>query len=240
MQARENLILDAAQDLLLRSGYFGLTMDRIAEASDCPKGTMYQSFTSKEDVVLALACRSAEKRHALMLRAIEFRGWPRERVIALGEAFALFSRLYPDDSRILHTATGPIREKASRERNAALARIEGMAVDVLLGILNDAIDRGDLTLGNGATIEEMAFGIWALVEGGFTVIESDLPHSAFGIANPFSNVFRVFNVLADGYGWRPLFAELDWEETLAQVRRTIFPQEAQRLYGEGEWHGDNA
>ena len=35
-----------------------------------------------------------------------------------------------------------------------------------------------------------------------------------------------------------LMEEQDWEETLAQIRRSIFPEEAQRLYGEGCWYGD--
>ncbi|MBN2310931.1 MAG: TetR/AcrR family transcriptional regulator [Candidatus Hydrogenedentes bacterium] len=237
---RESGILRVARELLLESGYFRLTMDRIAELSECPKGTIYQSFASKEDIILALACRSAEKRHTFMRRALEFRGRARERTVAMGESFSLFSRLNLEDSRILHTATGPIREKASRLRNSALARIESETVDTLLVLLKEAVDAGDLPLDDGTTIEEVAFGVWALVEGGFTVIESDLPHHAFGIRNPFTNVFRVFNALADGYGWRPLFAEQDWEHTLAEVRRTVFPVEAQQLYGEGNWHGDHA
>ncbi|MBN2310427.1 MAG: TetR/AcrR family transcriptional regulator [Candidatus Hydrogenedentes bacterium] len=240
IEEREKAILEVARELLLESGYYALTMDRIALASACPKGTMYQSFASKEDIVLALACQSGERRDNMIARATKFQGRPRERILAMGEAAALFSRLNPDDSRILHTATGPIREKAVPERTRALARLEARAVDLLLGVLGEARAQGDLPLRDGSTMEEMAFGIWALVEGGFTLIESGVPHNAFGIGTPWTHVFRVFNVLADGYGWRPLFAEFDWEESLARVRRTLFPEEAQRLYGEGAWYGDGA
>jgi len=236
---RDALILEVAREMLLERGYFGLTMDRLADASNCPKGTMYQRFGCKEDIILALALRSLDRRSTMMARAAAFEGRTRERVLAFGEAVALFARLYPDDSRILHTATGPIREKASIERVTALREKEHEAVCMLHALLLQAVARGELLLDNeGATIEEMAFGIWALVDGSFTLIESGIPENALGIRDPFTRMFRAFNVLADGYGWRPLFRERDWEEMLADVRRTIFPEEAQAVYGPGQWYGD--
>jgi len=236
---RDTRILEAAREMLLERGYFGLTMDRLAAASNFPKGTLYQRFGCKEDIILALALRSLEQRSAMMARAAVFRGMTRERVLALGEAVALFARLYPDESRILHTATGPIREKASIERVTALRDKEHEAVGMLHALLEEAVAKGELLLGrDGATTEEMAFGIWALADGSFTLIESGVPTHSLGIEDPFTRMSRAFNVLADGYGWHPLFHERDWDEMLAEVRRTIFPEEAQAVYGAGNWYGD--
>ncbi|MBX7259264.1 MAG: TetR/AcrR family transcriptional regulator [Candidatus Hydrogenedentes bacterium] len=39
----------------LKSGYHGLTMGRLAEAAECAKGTVYQHFSCKEDLSVALA-----------------------------------------------------------------------------------------------------------------------------------------------------------------------------------------
>ncbi len=236
---RDALILEVAREMLLERGYFGLTMDRLAQASNCPKGTMYQRFGCKEDIILALALQSLEGRSAMVVRAAAFDGKTRERVLALGEAVALFERLHPDESRILHTATGPIREKASIRRVVALREEEHAAVGMLRTLLQEAVIKGELLLDReGATIEEMTFAIWALVEGSLTLIESGVPNNTLGIEDPFTRMFRAFNVLADGYGWHPLFHERDWEEMLADVRRTIFPEEAQIVYGFGNWHGD--
>ncbi|MCP4639962.1 MAG: TetR/AcrR family transcriptional regulator [bacterium] len=237
---RDALILDVSRELLLKRGYYGLTMDRIAAEADCPKGTMYQRFRCKEDIVLALALESFKRRSDMMRRAVTFKGSARERVLALGEAASLFSRLSPDDSRIMHTSTGPIREKASAERVAALIEMEKDGVGILKNVLLEAVRNGNLPLRHDTMVEEMTFAIWALVDGSYTLIESGIPYNALGITDPFSRLFIAFNVFADGYGWRPLFHELDWEETLAQVRRTVFPEEAQRLYGEGQWYGDGA
>ena len=84
----------------------------------------------------------------------------------------------------------------------------------------------------------MAFALWALVDGSYTLIWTGIPHDLLGMPNPFQQVWWTCNLLADGYGWQPLFAEWDWEETLARVRRTIFPDEAQEVYGQGYWYGD--
>ena len=238
LRDREELILNVARELLLDRGYFGITMDRIAKVSQCPKGTMYQHFACKEDIIIALARQCFEARLAMMRRAAAFEGKTREKVVAMGEAVGLFERLRTDDSRIIHTATGPIREKAHPARVEALVRTERENAALLRSILVEAITRGELALEEPATVEEMAFAIWALVDGSFTLIESGLPGAVLGIQDPHTRMFRAFGVLADGYGWRPLSTEWDWEETLANVRRTVFPEEAQVLYGEGTWHGD--
>lgn len=240
IQQREATILTEARRILLERGYFGLTMDRVAQASDCPKGTMYQRFGCKEDLVLALAAESLERRLAMVARSAAYAGMSRERVVALGEAAALFARLQPEDLRILHAATGPVRENASPTRLDALVRVERAVVEILKGILEDAVREGDLPIRDTAVLNEMAFGIWALVDGSYTLIESGATRNALALSDPISSMFQVFNVLADGYGWRPLYADHDWEEVLANVRRTVFPEEIQRLRAMGMPDTQNA
>ncbi len=50
---RELLILDNAAELLYQEGYAGLSMERIAEAIEYSKGTVYQHFKCKEEVLCA-------------------------------------------------------------------------------------------------------------------------------------------------------------------------------------------
>ena len=70
--------------MLIEQGYAGLSMDRLAEATEYSKGTIYQHFSTKEDLITALAVESSEQRLALMAKARTFRGRPRERMLALG------------------------------------------------------------------------------------------------------------------------------------------------------------
>jgi AcrR family transcriptional regulator len=50
-QMRENAILDAAHILLAEKGYQGMTMDDLATRVGIAKGSLYQHFRSKEDLI---------------------------------------------------------------------------------------------------------------------------------------------------------------------------------------------
>jgi AcrR family transcriptional regulator len=50
-QMRENAILDAAHSLLAEKGYQGMTMDDLATRVGIAKGSLYQHFRSKEDLI---------------------------------------------------------------------------------------------------------------------------------------------------------------------------------------------
>ena len=97
---REQRILEVASQLLLERGYLGLTMDRIAREIEYSKGTIYQHFSCKEEIILALALQTMEKRKELFQRASSFRGRSRERLQAIGVAAELFVRLYSDHFKV--------------------------------------------------------------------------------------------------------------------------------------------
>ena len=236
---RDAKVLRVARELILDRGYYGVTMDHIAQASGCRKGTLYHRFASKEDVLIALAADSFERRAMMMERGAVYEGRSRERILALGEAVALFTRLNTGDSRILHTAMGPVREKASPERHLALLDQEKRNIQVVYGIMQNAAEEGDLKVDSEDLLLELALGTWGLVDGGFTLIEGGIPQHVLGVRDPYTKVWRAFNRLADAYGWQPLFDEWDYEESLASIRKAIFPDEAQQLYGEGQWYGDH-
>lgn len=240
LRERDARILRAARTLVLDLGYHGITMDHIAKASECPKGTLYHRFVSKEDILVALASDCLERRTALMRRGASYSGRSRERMVGLAESIALFTRLNPEDSRILHMTTGPVREKASPERIVALFNIEKGAVEILRGVLEGAVESGDLVPEMDGILDEIALGVWGLVEGSFTLIESGIPEHALGISDPFHKTWNFFNRSADAYNWRPLSSEWDYLKTLAEVRQAVFAEEAELLYGPGQWYGDQA
>jgi TetR/AcrR family fatty acid metabolism transcriptional regulator len=51
---REDLIIQAAQDVLLEKGYYETSMDEIANRVGVAKGTIYTHFPGKEELVLAI------------------------------------------------------------------------------------------------------------------------------------------------------------------------------------------
>ncbi|HEY7415006.1 MAG TPA: helix-turn-helix domain-containing protein [Ktedonobacteraceae bacterium] len=53
-QKRTDLILEAAEEMLIRKGYYNASMDEIAAQAGVAKGTLYQHFPAKEDLFFAL------------------------------------------------------------------------------------------------------------------------------------------------------------------------------------------
>jgi AcrR family transcriptional regulator len=227
---REELILDVTRDLLLDRGYHGLTMDRIAEAMEYSKGTIYQHFPCKEEVLTELGARILRKRLAMFERAATFEGRTRERMVAIGEAGELFFRLYPDDFRILQIIKAEaITRKVSEERQAKMRAAEYRVLEIILNIAREAIEQGDLTLAPGVLPEEIPFGLWSMTDGGYGNILRGIPMSEIGIKDPIHSVIRACEILGDGYGWRPLASEWDYEATRKRVRRTLFADEIRAL-----------
>ena len=124
--AREELILKHARRLLLEKGFQAWNMEQLAEAVEYSKGTLYQHFSSKEDLVLGVATQSLRQRADLFEQAATFQGRTRERCRAIGFACCEFAMAHPD---YFHTdmllKSSSFVEKASQERREAHA-FEGM------------------------------------------------------------------------------------------------------------------
>jgi AcrR family transcriptional regulator len=72
---RRDHILDAADRLVLREGYYAATMDRVAEEARVSKQTLYNYFADKESLFVALVqkwkCRGTLQRLRAALAAID-------------------------------------------------------------------------------------------------------------------------------------------------------------------------
>jgi AcrR family transcriptional regulator len=228
---RERLILDVAAGMLVERGYLGLTMDRIAEATEYSKGTIYQHFPNKEDILAQLAIETTERRAALFRRAAAFQGNSRERMAAIGLAEGLFVRLNP-----LHSRCEPmlrahsIREKTNPDRLVRLEACEFACMDVALGVVREGMAAGDLA-GDPETLPQtIMLGLWALASGfhALAIQEDKDLESKLGISDPATTLFTCYDHLLDGFGWKPLSTEWDYAATHERVRREVFPDEFQQ------------
>ncbi|MEM7307431.1 MAG: helix-turn-helix domain-containing protein [Planctomycetota bacterium] len=229
---RELLILEVARGMMVERGYLGLTMDRIAGATEYSKGTIYQHFSCKEEVLAALACESAQIRTSLFERAATFPGRARERMAAVGVADFLFVRLYPQHfaiERICDTAS--MRDKIPEKRLSRLESCEDGCKSVVLGLARDAMAQGDLGAEDPSVAGQVVFGLWSMAYGANLISTSpgvDL-ETKMGIAEPWDVLFRNYNALLDGYGWKPLAGEWDYAATLERIYAEVFPDEIRRL-----------
>jgi multidrug efflux pump subunit AcrA (membrane-fusion protein)/AcrR family transcriptional regulator len=168
---REARILQLAQGMLRESGYLGLSMDRIAAGMDYSKGTIYQHFPNKEEIVLALANEALETRVRLFEKGAGWSGTTRERISAIGVAAAHFVRLYPQHFAVEQLVrSGAIWEKTTEQRRNFMLHCETSCMRVVGGVVHEAVVAGDLRLREGITPADVVFGLWSMNFGAYIII----------------------------------------------------------------------
>ncbi len=231
-QQREAQILEVSRPMLLREGYHGLNMDRVAEALQYSKGTIYNHFSCKEEIIIALAIQTMQKRTALFERAAAFRGRARERMNAIGMAAELFVRLYPEHFRvesIIRNAS--MWEKTSENRRIVMRQCESHCVGIVGGLVRDAIAQGDLELPPDFPPGDLVFGIWSLAYGAFSILTTSDQLPELGISDPYLAVRKNIMVMLDGYGWQPLSSDHNYEAIQQRIAQEVFPDECREAFG---------
>ena len=79
-------LLDAARALLEERGYPGLTFGALADRTGLARPTVYEYFSSKDDLVVALCEREIARQAELVRSRLEGASGPRERVAAFVRA----------------------------------------------------------------------------------------------------------------------------------------------------------
>jgi AcrR family transcriptional regulator len=231
VQEREQLLLQVARKTLIEQGYAGLSMDQLAEATEYSKGTIYQHFSTKEDLVTALAIESMERRVELFLRAEQFVGRTREKMVAIGVADEIFGRLethHYQSEFIIKLANLP--DRASTERRQALDRLESSCFGCVARIVQSGIDSGELP--NTVQPKEVVYAVFTMALGTHMTSLHYCPMlKEFQITDPQKYLMKGIHTLLDGFGWRPLRAEWDYGVSYQRIGAEVFPDERHCLSG---------
>ncbi len=223
IQQRGDRILSIARSMIVDDGYHGLNMDRIAEQLEISKGTIYNHFSCKEEIIIALAIETAEKRRSLFQAAAQFRGRSRFRMLAIGEADLRFFQEHTSHFEFERMLRIPsILEKTSEKRQSVMQMCEAACMQVVGGIVRDAIANGDLELTNSMTAEEVVFGLWSLHYGAQSIIASSENLDQIGLHRPVETMTTHTAMLLDGLGWLPLSTEFDENEVIEQINNEVF------------------
>ena len=229
LQRREDLILDAAEDLLSAHGYLGLNLDQLAERVEYSKGTIYNHFETKEDIVLALASRYAAERVRLFERAATFQGRSRERMVAILVANDVLAEVGTAPFQIMQLSkTASLWEKTSLVRQSENERLEGRCLQLATDTVSEGIVAGDLNL-DVAQVKEISLGLMTMSLG--THLTTTSPGWSKNTAAAFSKAALRANQhrLLDGVGWRPLSTRWDYAATETRLYAEVFPTPKAKL-----------
>jgi AcrR family transcriptional regulator len=230
-EARETLILDRAQAMLLKDGIQALNLDALAKEIEYAKGTIYQHFDSKEDLVLAVTARAMGHRADLFERAMKFQGSTREKIRAIGFATAHFINTYPDYYQLETTIRCvSFWERANKERQRLHTGNLGRCFMVVASTVRLAMEAGDLSADYGRP-EKVAAALGAITIG--TEIMGSLPEIAMfcGTVSPVALMRENQDIMLDGLGWRTLSKDLDKSAIDKRIRDEIFPEAAWFSHG---------
>ena len=222
IQEREQKILAVARSIVVREGYQSLSMERIAGEVEYSRGTIYNHFSCKEEIIIALAEKGAAKRVEMFQVAASYQAASRFRMLSIcyaAERFAidfsdhfLFEQIFSLDS---------VREKTSHQRQQLIHTCEVQCMGIVTGIVRDAIANGDLALPSDVTPERLVFGLWALTTGAYSLAFTSQSLSQLGITDPSAIVRTHVCHLLDGYGWSPLSATHEVDEAFLQIETTL-------------------
>jgi AcrR family transcriptional regulator len=222
--AREELILDHAQRLLLRDGFQNLNLDQLAEAVEYSKGTLYLHFKTKEDIALAVATRALKERADLFERAAKFQGGSREKIRAVGFACCHFAKVYPDYFSVeLMLKSHSFWEKADETRQHLNGMQAGRCFRVVHRLVNEGLQSTELPP-SAMSAEQIVFSIASTAMGSHIMARNTQAAIFAGIEDPLKALCQTVDLLLDGLSWKPLSGELDYAGVDRRIRKEIFPE----------------
>jgi len=168
---RRAWILDSSEELMCQYGVMCVGMEQIAQHAECAKGTLYQHFTSKEHIILALAERDLSQLLGNTERATAGIRSPLHRVIAVFETLVQHRQSAPisythhvqamlEDDRPEHKADPATRASLERLHNSIRSTVVTLVHEAaMLGeIKHDVTPESDLKDGLIALVDLVLFG----------------------------------------------------------------------------------
>lgn len=227
---REELLLVLAEGIIEQQGASNLTMDKLVAASDYSKGTVYNHFSSKEDLFCALCVKYIRQLLTRFARLRDFEGSSREKVLACHYAYRLHMLMNPTLFAItMMSQTPAVQEKSSKTRLEEHQECERQATAFIDELHQDAVKQGDLPINIGVSVNSLVFASWAMSFG---------TNSLLAVATNLETVQRLemdntllvnISLLMDGMGWTPLSSEFDYQQTWDRIGRELFSDDLAKL-----------
>ena len=220
--SRHALFLDIGKRILDEEGFHLLTMERIAELAEYSKGTVYQHFTCKEEILIQLCIDAMTRLLAIFERAANFEGSNRDRLIATFYGQQLWTRIGGNQSDMQqHLLMHGVRDKVTEQSLQKHDELEQALFNTVSTIVEQAITSGELKKNKHMQTCNVVFGVWSLCTGGQILRSSDLPLEDFGVIDPDMTVLRTICIMLDGLGWQPLHSEAYLKKLIKRLNSEV-------------------
>lgn len=231
LEAREEEIMRTALEIISELGVAGLTIDKVVSQLPYSKGTVYNHFTCKEDLLTGLCNRSVKSVAALFERAITFDGSSRAKMLAVGYAYMLHSMLNPTEFMLVISAKTPsVREKSTERRQEEHVALENRLLGGLLQVISNGLASGELQLLPHLSPAQVAFSLWSMSFGTIALLHETLDRCSVRIEMQLEReLVNHCNILLDGLNWQPYTQDHNWMDTIDHFKNELFASEVEQL-----------
>jgi len=213
-QGRDELILSVAKQLLVEQGMAGLSMQAIADQTDYSKGTIYQHYGCKEDVVAKLAISCGEGLISMIDLALKSAHSVRHKVVLVSAAYFINSQAQPEVTKLVSNLNTPeFKEKVSQKLLDEFKGNEDIIIKRILTLFSEG------TGFNSSKVMDAAFGWWSMQWGVQDILAKGWDMQDLGFANPVQYFFRSLHIYLDGLGVPEDKTCHDWEQLRLQAQQ---------------------
>lgn len=224
IQQRTREILRVAKPILIAEGFQALTMDRLASRMEYAKGTIYNHFPNKEEIVLALAIEAMKLRHKLFDKAASGDRPARIRLMTIGVACEFYTQRCTEEFQVEQwMRNANIWDKSSSERQVIIRECEAGCMQVVARLVRESLSQGELPALDHLTPEEMVFGLWAITFGSQILTASSPSLQALGVFDPIRTIRIHCCQLLNGFRWQPIQSEQEYLKTVEDISAEYYP-----------------
>ncbi len=226
IEQREIELIEIAREIIENEGLNALTMDKLTARCDYSKGTVYNHFSCREDLLVGVSNEGLRDLQQLFSKLDNFQGNGREQMIGLQLAYLYFSKLYPSQFLCILSVKNPaILKRTSAQRKQQQLELEIGLEARARTIVAKAQQDKELVLSANRETKQITFANWSQTFG--ALVLANAAGSLIGLQGIdvgkefFINAF----VLNDGFNWQPLSKEFDYFSSIEKLKRHVFFEE---------------
>ena len=229
-ETREAELIEIARSLVEKECLTTLTIDKLVAAAPYSKGTIYKHFISKEDLLMAICNKCIQEVQELFVRALNFKGNSRERIMAVMVSYIIWAKLHPSQLFAVLSAHSPsVAACTSDERNTTHHQCEASLMGIMNQEIGKAIEAGDLELPEDMVFEQVTFAMWSASWGAMALIMSKGHSEKLQPMVLERESFTNARLVLDGFGWKPLSKDWNYKETIKRIAHELFQPEIDAL-----------
>ena len=167
-QNKRKKIAKSTCDLFLEKGFVNISISEIANVANIGKGTVYEYFTNKEDIIFELMSCLQEDYDPKLTGNLKSTRETKQKVIYLFDLFISEDKMVQRQKQIYKEFLAIYLNNPSQEIIKYQKIMKEKYIEILFGIFNNAISKGEL-------IEEsisLVPSVFATIEG-FFIINDD-------------------------------------------------------------------